>query len=164
MRSFSEGHELTRPVAALLARSLAGVLLTVEHSHQATQACDDALRVLAGTLALTDAQTAAPLVEVAASLARELDIPTGAPETAELRRAATLRAARALAAAEGWIEEGGQGVEAALATLEMGSGARYDPAAVQAAARLVRRGELTAVVTPQATAEETDGEGWRAVW
>jgi response regulator RpfG family c-di-GMP phosphodiesterase len=212
--SFPEGHELTRPVAALLAllaRSLAGVLRTVEQSHQATQACDDALRVLAGTLALTDAQTAAPLAEVAASLARELDIPTGAPETAELWRAATLRAAggeelaaslggsgrfpalgraaalaaaagerwdgsgpaglrgetipraaRALAAAEGWIEAGGQGVEAALAALEMGSGARYDPAAVQAAARLVRRGELTAAVTPQA-GTETGGEGWRAV-
>jgi hypothetical protein len=210
---FPEGCELTRPDAALLTlltRSLAGVLRTVERSHEATQACDDALRVLAGTLALTDEDAAAPLAEVAASLARETDIRAGAPEMAELRRAATLRAAggeelatglgfsgrfpalaraaalaaaaderwdgsgpgglggeaiphaaRALAAAEGWIEAGGQGAEAALAALQIGSGARYDPAVVEAAARLVQRGELDATKAPDLSDDEADGGAWR---
>ncbi len=210
--AFPEGRELTRPDAALLAlltRPLAGVLRTVERSHEATQACEDALRVLAGTLALSDTEAAAPLAAVATSLARELDIPSGPPEMAELWRAATLRAAggeelaaglsasgrfpalgraaalaaaaderwdgsgplglggeaipraaRALAAAEGWIDAGGQGAEAALAALEIGSGARYDPAAVEAAARLVRRGELPAAA-PEAPGEAEGGSGRR---
>jgi hypothetical protein len=129
------------PAAAAVARCLRAAGVPVRYAHGVAPAC---------TLLRAES--------VGAVLGR-----SEAGALAVIRAAARVRPAAPVVVylPRGSDRVGAERAAVRAATFAVLDGARYDPAVVEAAARLVQRGELDATKAPDLSDDEADGGAWR---